>query len=164
MIKQQLGNKIRELRKARGYSQEQFAPICGLDRTYIAGVESGKRNITIENAQKLANALNVSMAELFDFTQPIHKTFIVTINGEEFILEASKELTPEIKEEIEIIARLAFDEDDSTLLEVSDCDTTDELLELSVFDIAGLLAKKIESDLQISATFKPIELEVTINY
>ena len=84
--------------------------------------------------------------------------------GEEFILEASKELTPEIKEEIEIIARLAFDEDDSTLLEVSDCDTTDELLELSVFDIAGLLAKKIESDLQISVTFKPIELEVTINY
>ena len=164
MIKQQLGNKIRELRKARGYSQEQFAPICGLDRTYIAGIESGKRNITIENAQKLANALNVSMAELFDFTQPIHKTFIVTINGEEFILEASKELTPEIKDEIEIIARLAFDEKDSTLLEVSDCDTTDELLELSVFDIAGLLAKKIESDLQLSVTFKPIELEVTINY
>lgn len=164
MIKQQLGNKIRELRKARGYSQEQFAPICGLDRTYIAGVESGKRNITIENAQKLANALNVSMSELFDFTQPIHKTFIVTINGEEFILEASKELTPEIKEEIEIIARLAFDEDDSTLLEVSDCDTTDELLELSVFDIAGLLAQKIENDLQISVTFKPIELEITINY
>ena len=164
MIKQQLGNKIRELRKARGYSQEQFAPICGLDRTYIAGIESGKRNITIENAQKLANALNVSMSELFDFTQPIHKTFIVTINGEEFILEASKELTPEIKDEIEIIARLAFDEEDSTLLEVSDCDTTDELLELSVFDIAGLLAKKIESDLQISVTFKPIELEVTINY
>ena len=104
------------------------------------------------------------MAELFDFTQPIRKTFIVTINGEEFILEASKELTPEIKEEIEIIARLAFDENDSTLLEVSDCDTTNELLELSVFDIAGLLAKKIESDLQISVTFKPIELEVTINY
>jgi len=91
-------------------------------------------------------------------------TLFVSRNHHNDTIITYEELTPEIKDEIEIIARLAFDEEDSTLLEVSDCDTTDELLELSVFDIAGLLAKKIESDLQISVTFKPIELEVTINY
>lgn len=164
MIQKQLGERLKQYRMAQGYSQEKFATVCGLDRTYIAGIESGKRNITIENANKIAMALKISLAELFDFTKPVHQNFIITINGENFILESSKELTPEIKDEIEIICRLAFDEEESSLLEVADDKTLKDLYELTVFDIAKLLIKAIEDSLDIKVTFKPIELETKINY
>lgn len=164
MIKEQLGERLKQYRMARGYSQEKFAAVCGLDRTYIAGIESGKRNITIENVQKLADALKISIAELFDFTMPIHKNFIVTINGENFILESSKELTQEMKDEIEIICKLAFDEEESSLLEVANDISLEDLYELSVFELSNLVIKAIEKNIGIKVTFKPIELEVEINY
>ena len=88
MIKQQLGERLKQYRMARGYSQEKFAAASGLDRTYIAGIESGKRNITIENAKKIADALSISLADLFDFTKPVHQNFIATVNGKNFILES----------------------------------------------------------------------------
>lgn len=164
MIKQQLGERLKQYRTARGYSQEKFASAFGFDRTYIAGIESGKRNITIENAKKIADALSISLADLFDFTKPVHQNFIVTVNGENFILESSKELTREVKDEIEIIADLAFDEEESSLLDVSDCKSVEELYELSVYEIVDLLIKKIEQVLEMKVTFKPIELEVAIRY
>lgn len=130
MIKQQFGERLKQYRMARGYSQEKFAMVSGLDRTYIAGIESGKRNITIENAKKIADALSISLADLFDFTKPIHQNFIVTVNGENFILEASKELTRKEKDEIEIIADLAFDEEESSLFDVSDCKSVENLFKV----------------------------------
>ncbi len=48
-----------------GLSQEKFALKIGMDRTYYASVESGKRNISIVNIQKIANGLGVSLSELF---------------------------------------------------------------------------------------------------
>lgn len=164
MIQQQLGERLKQLRSAKGYSQEKFAIVCGLDRTYIAGIESGKRNITIETANKIADALKISMAELFDFTKPIHQNFILVINGENFILESSKELTQDIKDEIEIICKLAFDEEESSLLDIATDKSLEDLYGLSVFEIADLLIKKIEKDLNIKVTFKPIELETKIMF
>lgn len=164
MIQKQLGERLKQYRMAQGYSQEKFALACGLDRTYIAGIESGKRNITIENVQKLADALKISVAELFDFTIPVHKNFIITINGENFILESSKELTKEMKDEIEIICKLAFDEEESSLLEASDGKTLEDLYEMSVLEVSNLVIKAIENCLGIKVTFKPIELETKINY
>lgn len=164
MIKKQFGERLKQYRTAQGYSQEKFATVCGLDRTYIAGIESGKRNITIENVQKLADALKISIAELFDFSIPVHKNFIITINGENFILESSKELSNDIKTEIEIICRLAFDEEESSLIDVSDCKSVDRLYELSAFEVIDLVIKKIAKELGISVTFKSIELETKINY
>lgn len=164
MIQKQLGERLKQYRMAQGYSQEKFATVCGLDRTYIAGIESGKRNITIENANKIATALKISLAELFDFTKPVHQNFIITINNENFILESSKELTSEMKDEIEIICRLAFDDEESSLLKVADANTLEDLYEMSVFDIAELLIKAIEQNLDVKVTFKPIELETKINY
>lgn len=164
MIQKQLGERLKQYRMARGYSQEKFASVCGLDRTYIAGIESGKRNITIENANKIATALKISLAELFDFTKPVHQNFILTINDENFILESSKELTPEIKDEIEVICRLAFDEEESSLLEIAEGKTLEDLYEMSVFDISDLLIKLIEKQLDLKVTFKPIEFEAHINY
>jgi DNA-binding XRE family transcriptional regulator len=65
-ISKAFGENVRKYRKARGLSQEQFALKYEVDRTYISGIERGKRNPTIEIVQKLARALGVSIADLFD--------------------------------------------------------------------------------------------------
>ena len=66
MITDKIGNRIRELRNQMGLSQEKFAQKIGMDRTYFASVESGKRNISIVNIEKIANGLEISLSELFD--------------------------------------------------------------------------------------------------
>jgi transcriptional regulator with XRE-family HTH domain len=58
------GKRLRELRQATGLSQEAFAAACGLDRTYISGIERGKRNVSLRNIEMLAKALRVSISEL----------------------------------------------------------------------------------------------------
>ena len=64
-IKESFGNRVRELRNRLGISQEKFALKIDMDRTYFASVESGKRNISIENIYKISKGLEVSMGELF---------------------------------------------------------------------------------------------------
>ena len=66
MITDKIGNRIRELRSHTGLSQEKFAQKIGMDRTYFACVELGKRNISIVNIEKIANGLEISLSELFD--------------------------------------------------------------------------------------------------
>lgn len=61
-----LGERVRELRQATGLSQEAFADRCGLDRTYISGIERGKRNVSLENLKVLAEALDVTLSGLLD--------------------------------------------------------------------------------------------------
>lgn len=65
MIQQQLGARIKELRTSLGLSQEKFALKIGMDRTYFASVESGKRNISIKNLEKIVNGLNISFTDFF---------------------------------------------------------------------------------------------------
>ena len=60
----QFGRRVRELRQARGLSQEAFAAECGLDRTYISGIERGKRNVSLLNIAAIAKALRVTVSEL----------------------------------------------------------------------------------------------------
>lgn len=60
-----IGKNIRELRKAKGFSQESFADEAGLDRTYMGGIERGERNIAIINMIRIAKALKVELGELF---------------------------------------------------------------------------------------------------
>ncbi len=66
-IKQAVGKRVKELRNKIGISQEELADTAQLDRTYITSVECGKRNISIVNIEKLANALNVTLKEFFEF-------------------------------------------------------------------------------------------------
>lgn len=66
-IKVLVGKRVKELRNKLGVSQEEHADIVGLDRNYIMSVECGKRNISIVNIEKLAEALNVTLAEFFSF-------------------------------------------------------------------------------------------------
>lgn len=65
MIKTKVGKRIKELRKKLGLSQEKLANNCELDRTYIASVENGKRNISIVNLEKIVKALGVSLEKFF---------------------------------------------------------------------------------------------------
>jgi len=64
-VKRRFGRRIRELREAKGWSQEAFAEQCGLHRTYIGGIERGERNVGLVNIERIAVALRVSIANLF---------------------------------------------------------------------------------------------------
>ena len=65
-VKATFGRRVRSLRKRAGLSQEQLALRCGLDRTYVGGVERGERNISIVNIEKIARALGLCLKDLFD--------------------------------------------------------------------------------------------------
>lgn len=60
------GQRVRELRKEQGYSQESFAWACELDRTYVGGIERGERNLALRNIERIAETLEVTIAELMD--------------------------------------------------------------------------------------------------
>lgn len=60
------GHRIRQLRLHRKLSQEALADEAGLDRSYIGGVERGERNVSLVNIAKIARALDVAIAELFN--------------------------------------------------------------------------------------------------
>ena len=64
-IKDKFGNRVKELRQAQNLSQEKFALQIDMDRTYLASIESGKRNVSLENISKIANGFSISLAELF---------------------------------------------------------------------------------------------------
>jgi len=63
------GQRLVQLRKERGWSQEQLALECGMARSYLGGVERGKRNIALLNICKLADALSVSPDEMLQFQE-----------------------------------------------------------------------------------------------
>lgn len=67
MILKKLGERIKQLRKEANISQEKLAELADLDRTYVNSVEKGRRNISIINIEKIANALGVSLKDFFDF-------------------------------------------------------------------------------------------------
>lgn len=62
--KQRLGKIIRDLRKEKWYSQEAFAAKSKIHRTHMGLIENGKTNITLENIEKIAHSLWVSIGEL----------------------------------------------------------------------------------------------------
>ncbi|RFZ93002.1 XRE family transcriptional regulator [Mucilaginibacter conchicola] len=65
-IKLKVGQRIKELRKEIGLSQEALANKAEIDRTYVTDVENGRRNISIENLEKLVNALDIQFTDFFD--------------------------------------------------------------------------------------------------
>lgn len=65
MITINLGERIKELCKEMGLSQEKFVLKIYMDRTYFATVEFEKRNISIQNIEKIAKGLNITISELF---------------------------------------------------------------------------------------------------
>lgn len=60
-----MGEKIKLLRIEKGWSQEKLALNADLDRTYIPSIEKGERNVSITVVQKIADAFEVEISELF---------------------------------------------------------------------------------------------------
>ena len=66
-IAAQLGERVRELRLQRGLSQEELAFKSGMHRTYLSGIERAERNPSLKNITAIAEALGVTLSELFLF-------------------------------------------------------------------------------------------------
>jgi transcriptional regulator with XRE-family HTH domain len=64
-VKEKIGQRIKELREASSMSQKDLSYVADLDRSYIASVENGQRNISIVNIEKIAIALGVTLKEFF---------------------------------------------------------------------------------------------------
>ncbi len=64
-IRIRLGRKVRKLRMQRGWTQVEMAEKLGLDRSYLADVERGKRNISVLNLELIAEGLGLSLSQLF---------------------------------------------------------------------------------------------------
>ena len=59
------GTNLKKYRKKKGLSQEAFAEKCGMHRTYISAIECYKRSISLENIQRIADALEIETYKLF---------------------------------------------------------------------------------------------------
>ncbi len=64
-----VGARIRYLRKAKGWTLEDFEEKSGLQYSYIGGIERGNRNISLETIEKIVNALDIEAVELFQFEE-----------------------------------------------------------------------------------------------
>jgi transcriptional regulator with XRE-family HTH domain len=65
-IRFKIGTRIKKIRELKGISQKDLAYESDLDRSYIASIEVGKRNVSIINLEKIASALNISLSKLFE--------------------------------------------------------------------------------------------------
>ncbi len=66
-IKQQFWQRVRALRKQQGFTQEDFARFCKINRSYMWVIERGEKSVTIDTVEKLALALEVPIGTLFEF-------------------------------------------------------------------------------------------------
>ncbi|MDY5456832.1 MAG: helix-turn-helix transcriptional regulator [Bariatricus sp.] len=66
MITEKIGARIKQIRAIQGISQEKLALKADVDRTYLAGVEQGKRNPSIKSLEKIVNALDISFHDFFE--------------------------------------------------------------------------------------------------
>ena len=65
MVVEKVGKRIKAIRNEQGLSQEKLALKAEIDRTYLAGAEKGKRNISLKSLEKIVNALDVSFEDFF---------------------------------------------------------------------------------------------------
>lgn len=66
-VRTKIGSRIKNLRELANMSQKDLAYTADLDRSYIASVENGQRNISIINIEKIAIALGVTLKDFFDY-------------------------------------------------------------------------------------------------
>ena len=64
-IQKGFGERLKQLRKQEDFSQEELAAKAGLHRTYISDIERGARNVSLQNIEKLANALGLKIKDIF---------------------------------------------------------------------------------------------------
>jgi transcriptional regulator with XRE-family HTH domain len=64
-IRVRFGKRLRQLRQRRGWTQAEMADVLGLDRSYLAEIEEGKRNVCLKNIEVIADGFKLSMGQLF---------------------------------------------------------------------------------------------------
>ena len=90
VIKKSFGARIKELREKKGLNQEQLAEIIGLESRHLSRIETGRSFTTLENIEKIANALNVDINTLFIFQHKQDKSILISeINN--YLEKADKE-------------------------------------------------------------------------
>lgn len=113
------GRRVRNLRESLGYSQEAFAERCGLDRTYVGGIERGERNVALRNIASIAEGLGVSISELMNGVSSMNSKQLddlirnyskLTSQQQGLVKEIIEYLRAEIRVEVEPISDLV-DED-----------------------------------------------------
>ena len=60
------GDRVRELRRELGYSQEAFGDLCGMDRSYMGGIERGEHNLALVNVFRIIHALELKPSAFFE--------------------------------------------------------------------------------------------------
>ncbi|MGQ7263567.1 helix-turn-helix domain-containing protein [Vreelandella sp. V005] len=65
------GQRVREIRKSRGLSQEGMAALAGVDRSYMGHIERGEKNITLTKIYQISDALGIEVADLFPRTENV---------------------------------------------------------------------------------------------
>lgn len=61
------GQRVRRLREAKGWTQEELAEKADIHRTYLGGIERGLRNVALRNIAKIAQAFELSLSEFFQY-------------------------------------------------------------------------------------------------
>ena len=65
-LQTKVGLRIKDLRAINDVSQERFANKIGMDRTYLASIEVGQRNVTLQNLAKITNGFDMTLSEFFE--------------------------------------------------------------------------------------------------
>lgn len=105
-ILKQFGNRVRELRKAQGLSQEELAEKAGLHFTYVGGIERGERNLSLKSIERIAIALKIDIRDFFvphlaevadmETNQVINDINNILITKESGILQLIRQLVKDI--------------------------------------------------------------------
>ena len=99
-----VGTNIKEVRKLKKMTQEELAEKCGLQTSYLAGVERGDRNITLSTLEKINSGLEINAKELFELESPIKN---LPIETEQLIQMFAGQLKTKSENEIRLIIKLA---------------------------------------------------------
>lgn len=87
----QIGQRIRNYRVQKGYSQEKLAELSGCHPTYIGQVERGEKNATLESIEKISSALKIPLSTLFEKLEPQDTPHSIPLQCYELLLAQSKE-------------------------------------------------------------------------
>jgi len=74
-LKAVLGSQLRELRRSRGMTQERLAEELGMTPRYLAGIERGERNLTLDSVDALAKQLSVQSLDLLDAGRDVNSSY-----------------------------------------------------------------------------------------
>lgn len=101
-----VGMNIKEIRKQKNMTQEELAEKCGLQTSYLAGVERGDRNITLQTLEKIVAGLEINSKELFEVDLAFQN---LSLEIEQLISVFTNQLKKKSEQEILLVLRIAND-------------------------------------------------------